>query len=123
MRHVIRLCVLAVVTLTAMVGVTVKAEASTPYWANTDASSSTMYSFKVKFCDGTTKTLYRNQSTTKNVCALWLPRERRAYVYVWETGTRLFNYADCGSGRWVRFTTATDTSRTANVSISRVSCP
>lgn len=99
------------------------AHAATGEWSNTYNYSASRYSVKVKLCSGGTKTLTPGTGTKANVCAVWLPRERRIDAWVHETGTDLFGYADCGSGRWVRFTSKTDTSRTAWVFVSKVSCP
>lgn len=92
----------------------VPAQAATYKWANTQQGHGDL---KVRFCDGTTKTLTKGDKTSKDVCAFYLPYGKEAFVYVKETGTVLFDVAYCpannSSGKWYTFSSKNDTSRTA----------
>ena len=92
----------------------VPAEAATHKWANTQQGYG---SSKVRFCDGSVKTLKKGDKTSKDVCAFYLPYGKEAFVYVKETGTVLFYVVYCpasnSAGKWYTFTAKTDTSKTA----------
>lgn len=95
------------------------AQAAAPYWANTDVDYG---SLTVRWCSGGTATLRGH--TSRNVCGFFHRYNTEVYVYVGATGTELYEDAYCGSGsgRWVTFTSRTDTSRTAIVTVTGAQC-
>ena len=99
-----------------------QADAKTYKWNNTIVSGTSKRSLKVKYCDGTVKTLEKGTKTSKDVCAFWWPHNAHMYIFVPQTGTQLFDAANCGDGRWQKFTSKTDTSRTANVTVTTAWC-
>ena len=95
------------------------ADAATHRWNHTRIDYGRL---KVGWCSGGTKTLTDGTRTDKDVCRFWWPHNTEMYVYVGETGTVLFDRANCGDGRWQSFTSRTDTSRTARVTVTTAWC-
>lgn len=109
----------ALAALLLAIGQTMPAEAVTYRWATTDVDYG---SLKVRWCSGGTDTI--RGRTTRDVCGFFLAYNREVYVYVAQTGTELYETAYCGSGsgRWVTFTSRTDTSRTAVATVTPAQC-
>lgn len=99
------------------------AEAATYRWANTDLVYGSQ-PLTVRWCAGGTGRIPAKGHTRKDVCGFYLRYNLDVYAWVRETGTLLHDNAYCGTGngRWVTFTSRTDTSRTANVTATTATC-
>lgn len=77
---------------------------------------------KVKFCDGTKKTLKTGDKTGKDVCAFYFKHDHSVTIYVEETGTLLMDWCNVDDSYWYKLTSRTDTRRTANVTDYETTC-
>ena len=96
------------------------ADAATHRWNNTRINAGPL---KVGWCAGGTALLVESKSKyTRDVCRFRWYHNERVFAYVEGTGTVLFDAANCGDTRWQGFTARTDTSRTANVTVTKAWC-
>ncbi len=116
--RVVTLLVGVVATISLLTGDV--ANAATYRWNNTYVVQN---NFRVKFCDGTVKTLTGGTKTGKDVCQIWLPFNSLTRAWVQETLTDLFDgTVNCEAGKWVKLTSKTDSKRHVSVYQIKATC-